>query len=462
MFKKIFFTGFTLLISIFSWTQHKSHISSESHYEGLTDFLKSGHFGVHFRNNMMSTINDGALSDYYGWGWGGGLDYKSAEFKGFSFQMSGFAIFDIASSNFEHVDPMTSNTSRYELALFDMNEPDNRVDLDRLELMYLKYHYKNSIIKFGRQIINTPLLNEQDNRMRPNLFSGLYLETQPVKNLKWRNAIIAGVSPRGTVDWYSMEGSMGVYSFGRHTDGSPSNYKGNTKSAGLIISGLDYVYKNGEAYLWYYHAENIFNLAFFQNDYSIILKDTAQQIVSGIQGFFQQRSGNGGNIEPVSSYFLKNAHVWSVGARLGYQFKRHQVSSNYLYISDGGRFLFPREWGREQFYVSLPRERFEGMGNVNALNVRYDFEDSKTGWRAMLGAGISNLPGHQNYELNKYGVPSFYHYAFRLRKEFHKKWNGFAGEFLMVYKQSINEVAYEYRINRVNMMHFNLVLDYKV
>lgn len=459
--RTVIFLIIFFIYNLSAFSQHEHEVHNKDHYEGLTDFLLSGHFGVHFRNNMMTTLNDGALSDYYGWGLGGGLDYMSAEFKGFSFQMSGFAIFDIASSNFEHLDEMTGNSNRYEIALFDMNEPDNRIDLDRLELMYLQYHRKNTIIRFGRQLINTPLLNEQDNRMRPNLFSGLYAETELLHRLKWRNALITGVSPRGTVDWYSMEKSMGVYSFGRYIDGSPSEYKNNTTSRGLLISGFDYVYDNGEAYLWYYHAENIFNLAFFQNDYNIDLKDSSLQMITGVQGFLQNRSGNGGNTESEASYFLKDASVWGVGGKLGVRLNNHTFSANYLHISDGGRFLFPREWGREQFYASLPRERFEGMGEVQSLTLKYDFKNKSSGWSAMLGAGLALLPHHNDFVLNKYAVPSYYHYAGRVRKEFHKNWNGFSAEFLLVYKQAMDEVPYDYRINRVNMFHANLVLDYK-
>jgi hypothetical protein len=60
------------------------------------------------------------------------------------------------------------------LALFDLEDPGNKANMDRLEELYLKYNFKKSEIIFGKQLINTPFINLQDGRMRPTGVEGLW------------------------------------------------------------------------------------------------------------------------------------------------------------------------------------------------------------------------------------------------------------------------------------------------
>ena len=80
----------------------------------------------------------------------------------------GFYIFNIGSSNLTHPDPLTGQANRYEIGLYDVEDPSNKKDIDRLEEFYLKYsHGKGSII-LGRQLLNTPFINLQDGQNAPH------------------------------------------------------------------------------------------------------------------------------------------------------------------------------------------------------------------------------------------------------------------------------------------------------
>ena len=106
----------------------------------------------------MSTQNKKALTDYYANAAGGGIRYETAKFHGFQMAVSGFYIFNIGSSDFTKPDSATGQYNRYETALFDVTDPANKKDLDRLEEFYIKYNLKNSNIVFGRQLINTAFI----------------------------------------------------------------------------------------------------------------------------------------------------------------------------------------------------------------------------------------------------------------------------------------------------------------
>jgi hypothetical protein len=141
--------------------------------------LDKGSFEFHARSFFMQTLNRGEILDYNAMGAGAGIGYYSPSWKGFHFGFSGFFVFQIFENNIYKEDPITNNTNRYEILLFDMNDLDNKRDLDRLEELYLLYEHEDLEFVLGRQKFESPLLNEQDNRMRANLFNGISINYSP-------------------------------------------------------------------------------------------------------------------------------------------------------------------------------------------------------------------------------------------------------------------------------------------
>ena len=112
------------------------------------------------------------------------------------------------------------------------------MDIDRLEELFIKYNFGNSFVTAGKQLINTPFINLQDGRMRPTEVSGLWTEINKIRNLKIEGGFLNQISPRGTVKWYNVKESIGVYSSGLNKDGSKSNYAGNIYTKGFAMIGL--------------------------------------------------------------------------------------------------------------------------------------------------------------------------------------------------------------------------------
>lgn len=428
----------------------------------LLHAFKKGQIHGHFRYYFMATDNKAGLSDYYANAIGGGIKYETAPFKRFQFGVSGFFVFNIGSSDLARPDPKTNQLNRYELGLFDVEDPTNRRDIDRLEELYLKYSWKQSHITFGKQLINTPFINLQDGRMRPTEVGGLYGEINDIKNTKIEGGYLYEMSPRSTVEWYKVGESIGLYPQGVNPDGTKSDHGGNLESKGIGILGVSYKFgKNLSAKVCNVYVDNIFNSVLLQADYSYPLNDKSK-LIAGLQYVRQDAVKDGGNEDASKTYFTRGSFSQTFGAKFGWENKRWQTSLNYNRITADGRYLMPREWGRDPFFTFLPRERNDGLGDVHAIVFKAGYSIPKLRLKTQAAFGHFDLPQVTNFALNKYGVPSYTQLNIDVRHEFEGFMKGLEAQLLYIYKgQSGNSYGNDkYVINKVSMGLWNFVLNY--
>jgi hypothetical protein len=128
-----------------------------------------------------------------------------------------------------------------------------------------------------------------------------------------------------------------------------------------------------------------------------------------------------------------------------------------------GRYLMPREWGRDPFYTFMPRERNEGYGNVHAATAVLSKKFSSVkGLAVDVSYGRFYLPDVKDFNLNKYGFPAYQQANVDVRYTFGGFFQGLDLQFLAVFKDAI-KTTYDlpkYEINKVNLSHFNLILNY--
>jgi outer membrane porin, OprD family len=466
---RLWLTGLLIIYSMLLTAQeHRSEQQEQNETDTPAHSLKSfffrGKFFAHARSFVMATANQGSLTDYAAWSLGAGIGYESAKLKGFQFAISGFFIGNIASPDFTRRDPQTNTLSRYELSLFDIENPSNKRDLDRLEELYIKYNYKKSNITYGKQYLNTPFINQQDGRMRPTMEKGVWLELNEIKNVKITGGWLNGFSPRSTVNWYSVANSIGLYSAGVKEDGAPSVFKNNLQSKGIAVASLQWQKKEHiKIQAWNYLVENIFNTAMLQADAELPLSKTSnKKLLAGLQLTHQNKIGNGGNADASKAYVQPGWQANIVSSKLGIRVKDIAVTANYTRITNDGRFLFPREWGRDPFYTFLARERNEGLGNVNAYVLLLQYLPKKKNWQTSIAAGYYDLPPVTNFRLNKYGMPSYYHLLTNVQYKFSGALKGTSVRVIYLYKGNAADqiTNLKYIINKVNMHHFNLIIDY--
>jgi hypothetical protein len=470
--KKILAAFLVLLAGNFVSAQHQEVFEKPLMYKGkqvetvdtnsILAAFKRGHFNGHFRYFFMATDNKSGLTDYYANAAGGGIRYETALFHGFQFAVSGFYTFNIGSSDLSKKDTASGQFNRYEIALFDVNNANNKKDIDRLEEFYLKYRYKNASVTLGRQLLNTPFINLQDGRMRPTGVEGIWMELNEVKKIKIEGGLLYAVSPRGTTKWYSIGESMGIYPTGVNADGTKSLYSNNISSKALALVGINFkAGKNLKLQAWNVYTENVFNTAMLQADLNFVQKN--ESVVFGAAQIINQHALNdGGNKDPAKTYFEKGGSSLSFGARAGWKNKTWETGINYNRITGKGRYLMPREWGREPFFTFLPRERNEGLGDVHALMAKVNYNIPKARIKTSLAAGYYNLPDVKNFRLNKYGLPSFSQLNGDIRYSFTGMFNGLEAQLLLTGKINNGETYHnnKFVFNKVNMMLYNLVLNY--
>jgi hypothetical protein len=427
----------------------------------LLDYFTKGQSHGHFRYFFMATDNAPGLSDYYAHAIGGGLRHETLPFYGFQLGVSGFYIFNIASSNLAKPDPKTGQFSRYETGQFDIENLNNRDDLDRLEELYLRYSYKSYAAVVGRQIIKTPFINPQDGRMRPTAVQGINLETKAIPRTKVNLMWLDGISPRGTVSWYSIGGSIGKYSQGRNVYGEQSDYARNIASSYVGILGIQHdLNPNWKLQAWNYYVDNVFNTAMIQADGLIPFGGT-EQLVLGFQAIRQDVAGNGGNADPQKTYAATGWHANIFGGKIGVRGSHHDYTLSYTRITNDGRFLMPREWGREPLYTFIQRERNEGAGGVHAWVLRMSQWKKKT-FRPEIAAGYYSMPAVSNALLNKYAMPSYWQINGAIKHEFEGYMQGMDVEIILLYKGIVGSLPENpsFVFNKVNLWHTNVILNY--
>lgn len=473
MMRLIFFSITVLLWCSDAFSQHQELITKPDMWKGKKDLtidtssllhaFKSGTVNGHFRYFFMTTDNAKGLSDFYANAVGGGIRFETARFKGFQFAVSGFYIFNIGSSDLTKKDPLSGQTSRYETPLFDVENPTNTNDLDRLEELYLKYNYKQSTVVLGRQLINTPFINLQDGRMRPTGVDGLWMVINALPKTKIEGGLLYAISPRGTVKWYGVGESIGVYPSGVNVDGTKSDYSGNVEASNLWQVGIHHEpTKQVQLHAWNLYLPNVFNTAMIQADYQLPSNLAHHHYYTSFQLVKQHALGNGGNHDPSKRYIEKNSSALSFGARLGYKSPVWDLSLNYNRITNEGRYIMPREWGRDPFFTFMPRERNEGFGNVQAFVAKAAYKIPQKQWTVNLAAGYFQLPDVTDTKLNKYGLPSYIQVNADIRYAFAGFFQGLDAQLLIVSKMNQGELYNQpkYEINKVNMVLYNFVLNY--
>jgi hypothetical protein len=443
------------------WKEKKKHHTHDS----LTLFsaFHHGQFHGHFRSFSMFTDNQTGLSDYHAQAFGAGIKYESGSFYNFKFGISGFAVFNVASSNLANPDPSTNSSNRYEIGLFDIENPNNKSDIDRLEELYLKYSIGKTTITAGRQLINSTFVNLQDGRMRPTEIQGINAEIHDIKNIKIEAGIFNSISPRSTVRWFEIGESVGVYPAGVNEHGKPSGYADNIRSKFLTINCIEWK-KQGNIRIKFLnqYVDRLFNTAFGEVEKTIKINEINSLALASM--VIRQDATLSEDVyeEPERAYIQEKAESWVFGGRILFSQKNNQWSLNYTRITDHGRYNMPREWGRDPFYTFMSRERNEGLANVHAMVVKYQRKMVASRFKLQLIAGYFKLPEANDFVRNKYGVPSYYQVAADVRHEFEGALKGFDAQLLLIYKGAVGNTFDNMRfvINKVNVGLVNFVVNY--
>jgi len=408
-----------------------------------------------WRSFYLGTINKGGLKDFHGLATGGKLKYT--HFIGSRLQL-GAAYYTSINSGIQDltlVDPATRRVSRYEAGLFDVQNLNDRF-IGILGELYLQYSQSNHELTLGRMKIKSPLLNPQDGRMIPTLAQGIWYKYQPEK-WKMQFGFFNQIAPRSTSGFFDIGESIGKYPVGRNTIGMRSLYENNTSSKFVAIANISLnPLKNMELEVWNYYVENTFNTIYIKPNLKI---DHKTKIST--EWLHQDRIGTGGNKVDSLRYF-EDITSNILGVQVERKMGQSKWSVGYDHILKGGRFLFPREWGRESLFSFQKRERSEGTANNHALFISYERTfGTKNKLRSIISTGYQWKPSVTDAADNKYALPSYTHVNF----DFFwipERSKGLRPELLLTYKRGMGDYPdnSNFILNKVDMFQINFIVNY--
>jgi hypothetical protein len=191
------------------------------------------------------------------------------------------------------------------------------------------------------------------------------------------------------------------------------------------------------------------------------MKKSKKSVFLLFQSITQWKAGNGGNSNPELRYYTNEKPVWTAGLKMGFRLRSLEISMATNFISSDGRYLMPREWGRDPFFTFLPRERNEGSGDVWSWLMKAQYSQTKKS-SLSIAAGYYRLPNPDNVALNKYGMPSYMQFLSDFRYKLDGFLKGWEVQFLYTTKVSVTntDLPYKYVINRVNMHLLNCVINF--
>lgn len=417
---------------------------------------------LHFRTFWMNTNYPGQdLKEDYALGLSMNLGAIIKYRENWKLHVGYRTFANAVSSEIWEPDPTTGQSNRYESGLFDLLDTKDRF-FGKLETLSLEYSKQRFGIKAGRMGINSEWVNAQDGRLSPTAVEGVNAWFAP--NDLWKLSVwgIGRMSIRGSSDWLSVGETVGIYPVGRTVSGKPAQYFGNTSSDWLGIWEVDRkIGKDSKIHFSNTLAQNLFSsywLAFEKN------KKTESGIWTfGLQSGFQHGIGNGGNENPEMKYKEPEDRNYALSGRIGWKNSRWITHLNYTHIGGDGRWLSPREWGKDAWYTFIPRERNEGYESVDALVGYGEYRLEKIPVSIYGHLGFHWLSDTKDAAGNKYNFPSYRQVNLGVKYQ-PKRIKNLDFHLILVSKEPLNSgnLSPNQIYNKVEMLHFNGIINWRM
>ena len=411
-----------LLLPLFSFSQNHC---DESKTKCFKDFFANGSSHGHFRNYFMTTLGYSGSGDAFANASGGAIAYRTAEIQGFQLGVMGIFTFNTFSS-----DLSAGEGGSWESQLFDVTRPEEKTDLDRLEELFLKYENHKVRLIIGRFDFDTPLMNPADGRMKPYVYSGVGLNYKVKKTFTFGSRFINNISPRSTTHFHGIGENIGVYNNGFDHTGNQNDYHHKVSSDYVWVNSMYWSPKSGfnvEYHNYWLDRININHFLSLEREWakwSLGLEYLNQGKLLGTinQVYFDNRS----NSNVLVGELEKNWKKWS-------------MALNYSTVF-GGKFLFPREFGREAFYGSISRIRLEGKNNVHLMGARQEihFQGKKLKDLEII-AEEALMMVSDNWKDNKYQESDMVQVNLEMDYHFHNHLKGMEMKLLFANRFSLQD-----------------------
>lgn len=250
---------------------------------------------------------------------GGILSYQTAPFYGVQANASFFSSNGITSLTQMPESGQTSNLKRDGSSINVLGEAA------------LSYTYYDTIVKYGRQRLNTPLTNDYYNRMLPNSFEALTLENCSIADVTLKGAYITKWKYKDSDRFISP-----TENYGFHRD----------------IVMLGGVMKKGRITneVYDYYVPDVMNALYIQSETPKFLSESSPFNISGSVQYLKENGVGDKRINLSSTYLI--------GTKLGLHYNDWSLTGLFTQIGDqslagtGGRYA-KMGWGGFITYTDL-------------------------------------------------------------------------------------------------------------
>lgn len=411
----------------------------------------------------MRTFNADGLKDFHIMVSHGNLYYgrKLNKWLSFGAQVNGLLHYGI--DNISTPDGATGSGPIYEGNLWNRRLMDGSTEF-ALSQVYLKGQFGNHTITIGQFLKNTPLINIEPWPF-PNAMEGLWYENKGKGKWNTQLGFITRISPRQSGSFANIGETIGQAGTGRDIYGNVSRYRSNVNSNFVAIGNAKYhMNANWTVDTWDYFVENVFNVFLLEPQW----RTDAGDLRISSRFLYQRKVGEGGNENPFLTYMSEGdfANAYYLGFRVEKKVGDGMWQFNFSRIADQGRLLLPKEWGLEPFYAFQRRTRVEGAAGVTGVMLKYQhiWEDERGKLRLFATGGYTRMPHPTDVAKNKFGSPSFSHWAVSPKYDFKQgKFNKLSFEVYMAYRFRADEVNDpRYIINRNEFFHIDMILGWRL
>jgi len=433
----------------------QNHENVEEDEPKLKDIFQEAHFHGHIRNFYMNTINRGELKDYYTNATGGAVGFTTGNFRGFEVGVKGIFTYKTFGSDLGVEDAVTGRNAKWEYELYDVLNRGNFRDLDRLEELFIRYRFGNSYISYGKlETEFTPLLNHSDGRMKPFAHRGawahLNFSSKHRVNLGW----LDGVSPRSTTEWYAMDEAFGLFYNGFQPNGEMADYHEFYSTSGIGILNYNFNRDNFQFNLYDFYQDKVMNTIWTEIGYDLA------DFNLGIQYVYQIPFSYTEDLDYVNRYVQPNENGQVLSSQLSWQKAGFNLAFAYTPAFDSGRFLFPKELGRDRFFTSIPRSRLEGLGNADVFTLKAEYHLPKPNFH--IGVEMQQLQGPETgkFSFNKYNVDESFQVNSHLSYYANGFLEGLSFDILWIYRKNQNHTDAQSIFNKSNFNQLNFVTNF--
>ncbi|WP_236970886.1 hypothetical protein [Membranihabitans marinus] len=236
-------------------------------------------------------------------------------------------------------------------------------------------------------------MNSSDGRMISFAFSGGWLH-HSTSGWVFDGAWINKVSPRSMTEWFTIKEAIGLIDKGYQPNGHITEIANHHSSSGIGLAHVGKKENHWNIDLWNIYLDKTINTSYFRLEY---MKNKWQYgLIYTFQSPLLYQEGLN-----YDNRYIQPDEKGRVLSLMG-QYCVHNTSIQIAYSRafNSGRFLFPKELGRDQFYTSMSRSRLNGLGDIHVFKTGLEH-----GWKNLIvNLDAATLLGTdmKNLKYNKY------------------------------------------------------------